>query len=271
MKHRILVALTALWTTAACAAPLVMTGAPNGSWSQMHARFAPIARYLSAALHRPVVFRNSGDLVNFGQNILHRRVDILFGGPQILSWADKQYGYVPILAARGSLSFSLVARSRRFHAISDLDSGETVCGLPPPNLGTMVLMAHYPNPLRQPDIIPVSSPMAAIRGVSDGRCLAAAVPTRLAVAHASLHVRVVAPLGRFPNQGFVVSSRLAPALRHRIAQALMAGARAGVLRPLQSANGITGWRSPGPKHYLGYGHFIQGVLGYVAFHARPVS
>ncbi len=160
MKHRILAALAALWATAAYAAPLVITGAPNGSWNEMHARFAPIARYLSTVLHRPVAFRNSGDFVTFSQWVRNRRADIVFGGPQLISWAEKYYGYVPVLAARGALSFALVARAQRVRTIPDLETGQAVCGLPPPNLGTMVLLARYPNPLRQPNIIPVSSPWA---------------------------------------------------------------------------------------------------------------
>ena len=253
--------MAALWATAVSAAPLVITGAPNGSWGQMHARFAPIARYLSTTLHQPVTFRNAGDFVTFGQWVQHRRADIVFGGPQLISWAEKYYGYVPVLAGRGSLSFVLVARSRRVRAIPNLESGQAVCGLPPPNLGTMVLLARYPNPLRQPNIIPVSSPMAAAQGVMDGLCLGAAVPNRLAAAHrGKLHI--VAPLGRFPNQGFAVSSRLAPALRQRIVRALLMAAHAEILGRLQVANRITGWRIPGPTHYVGYGHLIDGVFGY---------
>lgn len=269
MKYRILAALTALWATAACAAPLVITGAPNGSWSQMRARYQPIARYLSAALHRPVTFRNPYDLVNFGRWVQQRRADVIFGGPQILSWAEKHYGYTPVLTGRGDLSFTLVARSRHIRQFSDLDTAQPVCGLPPPNLGTMVLLARYPNPLRQPYIVLVSSPAAALHGVATGRCLAAAVPARLAKDPGPLHI--VAPLGRFPNQGFAVSGRLSPDLQARIAHALVAAARAEAMGRLQVANGITGWRVPGPARYIGYGHLVGGILGYATFHARPAS
>lgn len=265
--HRILAALTALWVTTAGAAPLVITGAPNGSWSQMRARYQPIARYLSAALHRPVTFRNPYDLVDFGQWVQRRRADVIFGGPQILSWAGKRYGYTPVLTGRGGLAFTLVARSRRIRAIADLRAGQAVCGLSPPNLGTMALLAHYPDPLRQPYIVMVSSPAAALKGVSTGRCLAAAVPTWLVTHLGPLHV--VAPLGRFPNQGFAVSDRLSPNLQARIAHALVAAAHAEALGRLQVANRITGWRIPGPARYVGYGHLVAGVLGYATFHASP--
>ena len=268
MKHRILAALAALWATAACAAPLVITGAPNGSWGAMSARYTPIAHYLSAALHRPVVFRSADDLVDFGQFIKHRRAAIIFGGPQILSWAEKRHGYVPVLAARGSFRFVLVARSQAVHSIRSLRDGQSICGLPFPNLGTMVLFTHYTNPLLQPYIVLVPSPIAAVHGVSQGRCMAASVPINVlnrlnkTLKH-PLHI--VAHLGRFPNQGFAVSGQLAPVLRQQITEVLIAGARAGALQSLQAANGIVGWEPPGPTRYVGYGHLVSGVLGYTAF------
>lgn len=262
MKYRIFVsvAVAALWSVAASAA-LIITGAPNGSSSTMRARYEPLARYLSHKTGSRVVFSNTESLVVFGLWVKRGRPAIIFGGPQLISWASKYYGYVPVLAGRGSLAFALVAQRHHVRTLSDLQNGDVVCGLPEPNLSTEALMVHFSNPIRQPYILPVGSPAQALSGVMHGRCVAAAVPSRFAIAHdASFHV--VTQLGRWPNQGFAVSGRIPAALRQRIASALVAAARAGVLRSLGKGNGITGWYKPKPSLYVGYSSMVHGVLGY---------
>ena len=276
MKSKISLILAVLMTTVAHAASLAhlaITGAPNGSWDAISSRFDPIARYLSQTLGTPVRFRGSSTFVGFGFWVQNRGPAIIFGGPQLLSWANKHYGYIPVLAARGTIQFALVAQSPRIKGFANLDGGQAVCGLTEPNLGTMALMTHFRDPLRQPYLVPVSSPAAALAGVLNGRCLAAAVPLSL-LNHlktmSGRHLHVVAPLGRFPNQGFAVSNHLSPVMQTRIAHALIAAAHAGILRRLQVANGISGWRVPGAAHYVGYGHLVHGLLGYANF-AQPTS
>lgn len=262
MKYPLHAALIAAsLTAAACAAPLTVTAVPNGTRTQIRERLTPLAHALSHALDQPVRFSAPGSIVSFGTLIQQRRPAVIFAGPQILAWAT-QYGYQPVLAARGTLRFVLVTRSRRVTGKS-LASGQPVCGLPPPNLATLTLFARYPDLLRQPYLVMVSSPQAALQGVASGRCRAASVPIRL-LRQAPQGPWYTTFLGQYPNFGFAVSDGLPAVLRARIAQALVNAARTGALRRLQKANAITGWRVPGPHHFQGHGyaHLVSGILGY---------
>ena len=197
----------------------------------------------------------------FGLWVKQERPVLIFGGPQLISWAQKYYGYMPIMAGRGSLAFALIAQRHHVRALADLQNGNVVCGLPEPNLGTMALLVHFTNPIRSPYLLPVASPALALSGVVHKQCIAAAVPMRFAREH-SRAFHIVAKLGSFPNQGFAVSGRLPAALRQRIASALVVAAHAGVLLRLGAANGITQWSTPKPALYVGYSRLVHGVLGY---------
>ncbi|WP_298135388.1 PhnD/SsuA/transferrin family substrate-binding protein [Acidiferrobacter sp.] len=263
MEQRILGVFLFFVAAAAYAAPapLVVIGAPNGSAPQMRARFAPLVRYLSQAMGRPVRFRTNNNLVTFGVEVQTHRAAIMFAAPHILSWAQKYYHYKPVLAGAGRLSFVVVARPNSHVTLKSLGYEMPVCGVPAPNLATTALLRFYPSQsLRQPHIVAVPSPAAAIAGVLHGRCRAAVVPLHAA---ARQHlVRTVASVGVFPNQGFAISGALSPALQQRLAQALLGAARAGALKTIQQADGISGWKTPRPLEYAHYSSLVSGMLGF---------
>lgn len=243
------------------AKPLVVTAVPNVARTRLQALYTPLLRYLAATTGRPVQFHNPWSLNVLGYMVAHHRADVLFGGPHIIAWAIKHAGYQPVLAGTGTLHFVVVSRSRRM-TLRFL-RGAPVCGLPPPNLATLALFARFQGRVSTPYMEPMSSPRAALAGVLAGRCVAAAVPTRLArVALARQAVHVVANLGAYPDMAFAVSPRLDPIQRARIAQVLRAPAARAALAPLARAYHIPGWFSPPASLYAGLSHLLHAYPGF---------
>lgn len=246
---------------AAQAKPLVVTAVPNAARAHLRALYAPLVRYLAVTTGRPVRFHNPWSLNVLGYMVAHHRADVLFGGPHIIAWAIKHAGYRPVLAGTGTLRFVVVSRARRM-TLRSL-RGALVCGLPPPNLATLALFARFRGRVSTPEMEPVSSPRAALAGVLAGRCVAAAVPARLAqAALARRAVHVVVELGTYPDMAFAVSPRLNPMLRARIAQVLRARAARAALAPLARAYHVPGWFSPPASLYAGLSHLLHAYPGF---------
>ena len=249
---------------------LVVTAVPNvASSHQLRTLYVPLVRYLAAATGQPTSFYDPVTLNVLGYRVARHRADVLFGGPHIIAWAIKHAGYRPVLAGTGTLHFLLVSRSRRVTLQSLRDA--LVCGLPPPNLATLALFARFQGHVSTPYIELARSPKTALAGVLAGRCVAAAVPARLAQAALARHaVYKVADLGVYPNMAFAVSPRLTPTLQVRIAQALQAAAARTALAPLARVYRITGWFHPSSSLYSGLSHLLATYPGFSSG-SRPSS
>ena len=241
---------------------LMLTAVPNmASSSKLRAMYAPLVRYLSTMTGRPVRFHNPYTLNVLGYMVMKHRPAVLFAGPHIIGWAIKHAGYQPVLAGTGHLHFVLVAKKPGI-TLSAL-RGNLVCGLSPPNLATLALFAKFRGHVSTPYIMLAHSPKTALAGVLAGRCIAAAVPIKVAQPALAKHVvYTVTDLGTYPDLAFAVSPRLGSKIRMRVVLALRATEARPALAPLARTYHIPGWFHPSDALYTGLSHLLNAYPGF---------
>jgi hypothetical protein len=241
---------------------LMLTAVPNmASSSKLRAMYAPLVRYLSTMTGRPVRFHNPYTLNVLGYMVMKHRPAVLFAGPHIIDWAIKHAGYQPVLAGTGHLHFVLVAKKPGV-TLPAL-RGALVCGLPPPNLATLALFAKFRGHVSTPYIVLAHSPKTALAGVLAGRCVAAAVPIKVAQPALAKHVvYTVTDLGTYPDLAFAISPRLGSKLRLRVTLALRATEARPALAPLARAYHIPRWFHPSDALYTGLSHLLNAYPGF---------
>ena len=241
---------------------LMLTAVPNmASSGKLRAMYAPLVHYLSAMTGRPVRFHNPYTLNVLGYMVLKHRPAVLFAGPHIIDWAIKHAGYRPVLAGTGHLHFVLVAKKAGITL--PMLRGALVCGLPPPNLATLALFAKFRGHVSTPYIVLARSPRTALSGVLAGRCVAAAVPIKVAQSALAKHVvYTVTDLGTYPDLAFAISPRLGSKIRLRLALALRAMEARPALVPLARTYNIPGWFHPSDALYTGLSHLLNAYPGF---------
>ena len=216
-------------------AELILSAPPRETADEGMDVYGPIARYLSEVLGEPVVYEHPGNWLSYQKMMKAGRYDIVFDGPHLVSWRMKRLGHRPIARLDGSLRFVVVvhARTPDLNGLDDL-VGETVCGLAPPNLATLSVLAQYENPLREPYFAEVrGGSMDVWNALLEGRCDAAVLRdvfyANQIAADVKRDTRVIFETEPFPNQGFSASTRLDAEMQRKLQQALVSpdGAAAG--------------------------------------------
>ena len=228
------------------------------SATQAHRLYDPLARYLSSALGRPVVFRPARAWWIYQDRVQKGRYDIVLDGPQFTGWRMARLGYKVVARARNPVSLDIVVRARSvFRRPRDL-AGQTLCATPPPSLAGLVAEQVVADPVAQPHLLDAHGPRAVIEAVRHGLCAAGVVPAGVTL-HSGLRV-----LRResFPGQAFSVS----PVLGHKVAlqlrTALLATTAKSVLRPLIQTYSMGGLRAASGHASVGSANLLQSTWGF---------
>jgi ABC-type phosphate/phosphonate transport system substrate-binding protein len=203
---------------------LVFSAPPRESERAGKEKYGPVAAYLSRVLHRKVVYKYPGTWGVYRTEMLRGDYDIVFDGPHFISYRIDRLHHNALVTIPVKHEFAVIVRAgeKRFHRLDDL-AGHTFCTHAPPNLGTLTLLSHFPNPARQPAIVNTKGWGNIYAGVISGRCEAGVIPIANLkkfdktgkATHMVFHSRIM------PNQAFSAGPRVSPREQHAIAAALV--------------------------------------------------
>jgi ABC-type phosphate/phosphonate transport system substrate-binding protein len=208
-------------------ADLVLGTQPRGSYDNIAPSFEQVAAYLSKEIGEKVVYRHSREWISYAKDLREDKYDIVFDEAHFVAWriANKKHTLVAAAVPEASEKHAVIVKrgdSKLYH-VGQL-AGRTVCGMGPPNLATLSLLAQFPNPLRVPLIVMVDSYDSAYRGVTGGKCMAA-VMSDLAFERLNKpagNAKVILTGERLmPGDAFTVGSRVRAETRGKILQALL--------------------------------------------------
>lgn len=202
----------------------VFTAPPRGAGIDESDVYRPVAEYLSAATGKKITYRHSDNWLTYQNEMRKGTYDLVFDGPHFLSWRMVRLQHEPVAKLPGKLVFAVVTRkeNEKVNAVKDL-AGRVVCGLAPPNLATLTLLAQFDNPARQPLVLEVQSFKEAYEGVVQRRCVGASLPVGIAKnLDKEGTLKTLYQSNGVPNQGFSAGPRFSPEDRAKIAQALVA-------------------------------------------------
>lgn len=195
---------------------LVLTSAPRESVQEGQALYEPLARRLEEVLGRPVVYRHPGNWLAYQRDLKNDAYDIILDGPHLVSWRMQEFGHAPLVKLPGSLEFVLLVNAGQGEAaVTGLEGlvARRICSVAPPNLAPLVVLAQYPDVVRQPLIHPARRGMSqALEQFRAGQCDAVALPTNFynnSLSDADRQgLRVLFRSAPLPNQAISVSRRV---------------------------------------------------------------
>lgn len=244
----------------------VFSAPPRESRQAATEIYAPIAEYLSKATGKQVAFRYPGDWITYQSDMRKGEYDLVFDGPHLNAWRAANLRHNILVKAAGDHSF-VVAVKKDNDRLRDLKqlAGRTICGMSPPNLGTLTVLNEFDNPARQPIIQNTEGWGQIYNAMLTGRCAAAILPTRSLAKYdpQGSAAHVIFKARAYPNQALSASLRVSPEDQAKIARALtLPDARAATAR-LRDAYAINGdFQLATRDEYAGVASILRDSWGY---------
>lgn len=246
---------------------LVFSAPPRETEVEGQRIYQPIADYLSRIIGKPVVYRHPRDWLTYQTEMQRGGYDLVFDGPHFNSWRIAHLQHSALAKIPGEHAFAVVVR-KDDNRITDLKqlAGQKVCGMNPPNLGTLAVLGQFDNPMRQPFIVNNMGWAKAYEGVAfEKKCTAAIVPLanlKTFSNHENV-VRVIYKTKVMPNQAFSAGPRISVQDQALITAALVSQDGTTALQRLLSVNGAgKGLAHATKEEYAGLEAYLKDSWGY---------
>ncbi len=263
----ILLVLAAI-VTPVVSADLIMTAPPRESVEAGQKVYGPIAAYLSGVLGEKVVYQHPRNWLRYQNDMRADKYDIVFDGPHFISWRIKHLGANAIVNLPGKLQFYMVTmdNDKEIQKADDV-IGKRVCGIAPPNLATLSILAKLNNPVRQPVLHPVRGGFKKVNKVfQKGKCRAAIFRTafykkKLSAEDRNL-MRIIYTSPALPNQGFTASKRINANKLRKVRAALLSkeGAAASANLLKRFGGKAKGFNTAINRKFKDHNLFLEGVI-----------
>jgi len=249
-------------------APLVFSAPPRESAAEGARIYGPIANYLSERVGRKIVYRHPGNWLSYQNEMVKGSYDLVFDGPHFNSWRIVHMQHNTLAKLAESHAFVVIVRKNdaRMNELKDL-SGQSVCAMSPPNLGTLAIQAQFDNPVRQPRLTPTTGWSAIYDGVASGQCTAGILPVANLDRYDQrrLTVREIFRSKVLPNQAFSAGPRVTHEEQQRIAAALLSPEGKRAVQPLLNMYASSEGLIPARKDdYAGVDAYLKTVWGFGA-------
>ena len=246
---------------------LVFSAPPRESEAEGIRTYQPIAEYLSRIIGKTIVYKHPGDWLTYQTEMQRGSYDLVFDGPHFNSWRISNMQHSTLVKIAGDHTFAVVVRKDN-NRVTDLKqlAGQKMCGMDPPNLGTLAVLGQFDNPARQPLIINSMGWAKIYQAVAfEKKCTAAIVPVASLkkFPNSENAVRVVYQTKPMPNQAFSAGPRISSDDKAKIATALMSQDGAAVTAPLMATYGSDkGLAFATQEEYAGLDAYLKDTWGY---------
>lgn len=242
-------------------ANLILTTVPGDAAEQQRI-YAPIAERLSTALGRTVQFKPASDWLTYSREMTAGNYDLILDDAHFNSWRTEHIQHVPLLSLGDKTAFGLVTRIGDNNSQSvDKLSGRRVCTVAAPDLGALVVLAQFSNPMRQPMIVESADTDATYEAFNDGKCAAAILPNQAIEKHQS-ELRVLYRTPSFPGATLSAGPRIDAAMRSKIVATLTAEPGIKATQALRHYYGSSALVPAQAQEYAGLSHWLKDSLYY---------
>ena len=245
---------------------LVFSAPPQETEAEALRIYRPIAEYLSRIIGKKIVFHYPKDWLIYQKEMQHASYDLVFDGPHFNSWRIFNLQHSTLVKLVDEYAFVVVVRKGdRITNLKQL-AGQKICGVAPPDFGTLAVLGQFDNPARQPAIInTLGSTKVYESVVIEKQCAAGILPAaNLKKFHDSENLlRVIHMTEPVPNQAFSAGPRISRDDQARIAAALVSPEASRVVSRLMAAYGADkGLAYASKKDYAGLDVYLKDSWGY---------
>lgn len=255
----------ALVNASSVQADLILSSAPRDTREKEEEIFKPIADMLSKAAGEKVTFQYGDNFLVYQSEMRKGKYDIVFDGPQFVSWRMVKLGHVPLVKFPGNLVFAAITKASQ-NKINDLKdlAGRTVCAFPPPNLATLTVLYEFGNPARQPLVLEVQSFPDVYKGVKSGKCVGGILQAKLYqdLDKEAKIAKVLFTSKPLPNQAFSAGPRLTAEKRERVNQAFLSAEGAAATQKLREVFKVQALAPATVEEYQGHGQLLRDIWGF---------
>jgi len=245
---------------------LVLTAPPRDTKEEGMRRFGPVAKYLSQVLGRKVVYRYPGSWGGYQTDMQQGAYDLVFDGPHFVSWRIENSHHNVLVKVPGDFIYTALVRADEPElATIDQLVGRTVCAHSTPNLGTLIMLKEFPDPLRPPSIILTHGYDHIYEDVLAGKCDAGMLPLKhwQNFEQNSGRTRVIFQNQPLPQQALTAGPRLTLVEQEKVREALLSWESREATAVMRTA--YAGGRDFVVAHneeYAGVSRYLQGEQGW---------
>ena len=243
---------------------LVFTAPPRESPEEGMEIYKPVADYLSKTIGKKIVYQHPGTWGVYRTKMVQGGYDIVFDGPHFNSYRMEKLSHNVLVKIPERFEFAVIVRKEQnFSAVSQM-AGRTFCAHAPPNLGTLMLLSKFDNPVRQPVILSTDGWQNIYEGVASGKCLGGVLPiANLKKYDRAGNTKVIFKTQGMPNQAFSAGPRVSLDDQAKIAQALVSPDAVGPTAKLRAAYKVgDGFVLANNEEYKGLAEFLRNEWGY---------
>lgn len=210
-------------------ADYILSAPPRENPQAGKAMYGPLAAYLSGILKEPVIYKHPDSWLSYEKGMRAGAYDIVFDGPHFIAWRMEHLEAKPLVKLPGSLRFVLLSKKNQTGIQTPEDLiGKRICTLPTPHLGALSVFSMYPNPMQQPEFIPVrGGPNNLLTQFREGKCegiiLAKFVYASKINPQMRNMLRLLKESPPIANQGITVSKRISAQEKELIRSSLISG------------------------------------------------
>jgi len=234
---------------------------PIASVAETEHAFKPLADYLSKKIGTPITVRTEASFLAYWERM--RRVegfDLVLDAAHFTDYRVTHYHYQVLAKVPDTVSFSLVT-SQDFLVLDAQELiGQTIATAASPSLGGVRIAELFPNPMRQPTLVPVGNFQQALEKLRNGSARAALVPTPMVRNDNSANtVLTTKPV---PHMALSASPKLDRETRQAIRKALLDASKTEEGQNMLQALNYTQFEPARNSTYRGYAKLLSGVWGY---------
>lgn len=269
LKRLSLLLLLGLFSGQLFSQELILTSPPRENRQKGEAQYGPLAEYLGTLLGKPVKYVHPGNWLNYQREMRADKYDIVFDGPHFAAWRVAHLGNQVVIKLPGNLQFYLLVRKDGdIHSLNDL-IGKKICGISPPNLSTLSILAAFDNPVRQPIIKGIKGGMGKVNKafLMEGKCsamvLRSAFYKKKLKPEQKQQLRIIYESERMPNQVITASKRISLAEVEKMRQGLLhtrAGNQALAATLKRFGGKAKNFVVATNREYDGYNTLLEGVI-----------
>lgn len=249
---------------------LVFTSPPREPPEDAELTYKPIADYLSGAIGKRVVYKYPSTWGLYRTEMLNGSYDIILDGPHFTDYRAQKMQYNVLVKMPQIHEFVIIVRKdENISSVAQL-VGKTFCSEPPPNLGSLVALAQFEDPGKQPVIVPTKGWKSIYAGVASQRCVGGVLPlATLTKFDTDGLVKVVFKNRGLPNQAFSAGPRVSPDVQAKIAAALTAPEAADPTEKLRARFNVGDrFVTTSNTEYAGVALYLRNEFGFEAIAAK---
>lgn len=242
--------VAAVISVSASAADRIIVGPPTATLDQGKQLYAPLVGLLSEVTGDNWVYEHASEWLSYTKLVVSDRADLTFSQAQFAGYLSLYHNHHILVRAPDDIEWLLVANKNSGDEF--MLAGQTVCAIPPPELGSLVLttLKEMEDPMRTPSMVTVTNEGESLSGINSGLCMYTVVRGD-ALSGADRSALRMRSLSTTPGPAITVSNRIGEQVADQIRNALLSDAGLAATRQLREHYGLSQFvASEGANSYL---------------------